>query len=126
MKGNYKLRFLNKNNKNSDENKPDTIEFDENDNKKINGVFDAFDEGDVNYFEFLASIECNIEFEICQQNNTDILISSSFMNAFLRKICKLGVEWVIKETKDVNSPIKHLEFITDFLISNLSVLFAPN
>lgn len=130
-KGDYKVRFLNKNITNPP---PDLIikhyadldeEYDTNETQlfsdkhlpAINAAFDTFTtKGDSEGFYFLINLEAGLTIYPNSEENTYIV--QSFVTAFLRKACKLALEWLNTEINLQTSPINGLRFITDYVAEN--------
>ncbi|OTA20971.1 hypothetical protein Xbed_00958 [Xenorhabdus beddingii] len=123
LKGDYQARFLSKNFRNLRLN-PMTGHHEDpygetsfNEVANYNGTNDVFktfmEKGDKEGFELLIKIESSMDTYLNMSFNRVII--HSFIHAFLRKSCKLALDWINIELNKVNSPVKSLKFITNYL-----------
>ncbi|PHM35646.1 hypothetical protein [Xenorhabdus innexi] len=130
-KGNYRTRFLNKNISNSppdfivphytDLDEPydsDEVQlFSPESAATIDAAFDTFTtQGDSAGFNFLINLDAGMTIYPDLPENSDII--RSFVTAFLRKACKLALEWLNSEINSATSPVNGLRFITDYVTEN--------
>ncbi|WP_141554398.1 hypothetical protein [Xenorhabdus kozodoii] len=58
-------------------------------------------------------IESNIH--VYPSNSINRIITHSFLHAFMRKSCKSALDWLHVELNKLNSPIKGVKFVTNYL-----------
>ncbi|MBC8953300.1 hypothetical protein [Xenorhabdus sp. PB62.4] len=115
------IKFINKNITMNSIDINEEIKFDCFGISIIKRIFSEFYKGDTEGLNALIKIEEGVEerdFEFL--NKAQYILLVSFSVAIVRKLCKLGLEWVTKESRNPNSPIKGFCFIEDYFAMQLS------
>ncbi|MEQ1963325.1 hypothetical protein ABLB69_09130 [Xenorhabdus khoisanae] len=114
------IRFINKNITMNSMVLNEEIKFDGVGMGIIEHIFSQFDKGDMEGLSALRKIEEGVEKRGSFFNRSQCVLLVAFSIAIVRKLCKLGLEWVAEESRNANSPIKGFCFIEDYFAMQLS------